>query len=445
MSISKRIASASAANVIGILTTSAVQLVTIPVLAASWGKETFGLWLMIATLPSYFALTDLGFIQAATSDMTMNAAQGKRERVLRTFQSTAILFLVTILVVLTALGGGLLLAWSLTTVDEQSFPVIKTIAILAVYSGFALMSRLTVAGFRANGLYAQGTLLFDSLVFLEGMAMVGVVLRGGGPVAAATTLLLARPVSMAVAYLVLRRELPWLHYGLSHANAREIRRLLKPALSAMTIPAALSVNLQGVVLMVGAVLSPVAVALYIPVRTMSRLAIQITGVINRATMPEIARAKAQRDDGALSRILGFNLLVMGAILLPGCIVFAAIGDQLIALWTGGHLTPPRLFVVLMAAVTLCHGVWYFLSNTLLATNSHMSLTSTFLVAAPLGLVLATLGAQFWGLDGVGAGLLLTELFCLARVLLIFPWSSVRMSDIGQVLRRTLRRGSESQT
>jgi O-antigen/teichoic acid export membrane protein len=438
MSISKRIASASAANSVSILTTSAVQLVTIPVLAASWGKEAFGIWLMIATLPSYFALTDLGFIQAATSDMTMNAARGNREQVLRTFQSTAILFLATIAAVLSVIGAGLAVLDHSGIAEAQDFPIIATIAVLAVYSGLALLSRLTIAGFRANGLYAQGTLLFDSLVFLEGMIMVAVVLSGGGPLAAATTLLCARPVSMVIAYAVLRRKLPWLHYGHAHASLKEIMRLLHPALGAMTVPAAISVNLQGVVLVIGAVLSPVAVALYTPVRTLSRLAVQLAGIINRATMPEIARAKAQADDQALSRILGLNLAVMGLILLPGCLVFAAIGSPLIALWTGGHIVPPRLFVAIMAAATLAHGLWYFLSNALIATNSHMSLTGTLVTSAPLGLVLAGLGGHLLGLNGVALGLLATELFCLGKVLTVFPWTSVQRSDLGLPFR-TIRR------
>ncbi len=79
------------ANAGSIFWITVLQIVTVPVLVHAWGVNAYGVWLMITTIPTYFALSDLGFAAAATSDMTIAFARGERHRVVVTFQSVLLL------------------------------------------------------------------------------------------------------------------------------------------------------------------------------------------------------------------------------------------------------------------------------------------------------------------------------------------------------------------
>ena len=203
------------------------------------------------------------------------------------------------------------------------------------------------------------------------------------------------------------------------ASVSEILRLAKPALAALTMPLSLAVNLQGVVLIIGAILSPSAVAVYTPVRTCSRLLIQVIGVVNRATMPELAKALALSDQGQLWRILKLNGLMIVALLLPGSLVFAGIGKEFVEIWSGGHISPSHQLVILMAVATFMHGTWYFTSNLLLATNTHVELAKYNLAIAAITLALVFGLSQQYGLAGVGIALVLGELLSTIATARVF--------------------------
>lgn len=415
MSVGRRLLSNTIANAAGISMSAVLQIVSVPVLTASWGVEGYGVWLMLTTIPAYLALTDFGFVQAATSDMTMQVARGERGRALRIFQSLwGLVWAVTLTVVCVSslllalrysgIGGGWL--------DAYAAPVF----VLVAYSGLALCFRVILAGFRSTGNYALGALLSDTLALIEGLSILAVAAFGGGHLAAITTILCLRAVGMAVIYGVLRWAVPWLRLGVRQATVGEARRLFAPAFSAMMIPASLSLNLQGVLLVVGAVLSPAAASIFATVRTASRLLIQIVGTLNRAAMPELSAASATGRRRAVARILGLNIASVVLVLVPGAVVFAFCGKAIVEVWSHGRISPDAPFVFLMALVMVVHGAWYYTANMLLATNSHGALAGTLLAASVATVALAVPAAGSFGLEGVAVVLVLNETVCLARVL-----------------------------
>ncbi|MET3614939.1 O-antigen/teichoic acid export membrane protein [Rhizobium aquaticum] len=416
MSIARRIATGSVANLAGVGISALLQLLTVPVLASAWGPERFGLWMMLTTIPTYFALTDLGFAQAATTDMTIKAARQEHESVLATFQSVGLLFVASSATVF-ALSTLLLMPGILSDAQSEYWMIQNAgiIVLLTGYSALALVSQVTLAGFRATGNYAVGTLVYDSLVLVEGLAALLIAFLGGDFRAVAITFIVMRLFGLAIHYSYLRVRVPWLYLGFGHANFEELKRLLAPALAAMMIPVALAINLQGVVLLVGIVLSPASVALLAPVRTASRVIIQVIGVVNRATMPELGRAFGANAEVAISKLLKLNLLMVLVMLVPGGIAFAVFGAQFVTWWSGGHIVPPKSFVEIMALSMVIHGCWYFGSNVLLATNSHTALAKYILGSSIVSLILLVVFAQRFGLVGSAIALALSELINVIAV------------------------------
>lgn len=55
-----------------------IQVGSIPLLLHFWGSFLYGEWIILSTVPSYFALSDLGSADTASTEMTMRIARGDR-------------------------------------------------------------------------------------------------------------------------------------------------------------------------------------------------------------------------------------------------------------------------------------------------------------------------------------------------------------------------------
>lgn len=75
--ITRRILHGIGANGYGLLVTVVVQLAGVPILLHAWGAQLYGEWLILAAIPTYLSMTDLGFSQSAGNDMTAHVARGK--------------------------------------------------------------------------------------------------------------------------------------------------------------------------------------------------------------------------------------------------------------------------------------------------------------------------------------------------------------------------------
>ncbi|QEE43367.1 lipopolysaccharide biosynthesis protein (plasmid) [Rhizobium sp. WL3] len=408
-----------------------LQLVSIPVLVSAWGAENFGVWMMLTTIPTYFALTDLGFLQAATSDMTMSYARGDREQVVKTYQSTFVLLLTVCLGVVSLAVFTLIYLQSNLYSSVASYS--DTLILLVVFAALSLLSRTPLAALRATGQYATGTASYDLIVFAEGLVGLLTAYLGGGFKEVVGAQIAVRLFNMMLMYWLLRTRCPWLTFGTRFASCFQIRALFIPAIAAMAIPVAMAINLQGVVLIVGGLLGPIAVASYTPVRTCSRMALQIVGVMNRASMPEIARASSKGDSAELGQLVKLNAIFIVVFLVPGSVLFGLFGSEFVEIWSNGHIFPDELFVGLVAVATFVHGIWYFISNMLLSTNSHVSLAKYIMASGIISIALSYIGGSQFGLVGVGAALIFAELFCVLAALPAFmKWArSIEVTNARQ--------------
>lgn len=284
---------------------------------------------------------------------------------------------------------------------------------LAAYAAACLLSRVTLGAFRGSGRYATGTLIYDGLQFIEGGLSLAVAALGGGFFGAAMTLLVIRSVSILISWMVLRYTTPVLSIGLKQASKARLKELLPPAFASMSIPVALALNMQGVALVLGAIVSPTATATLSATRTMSRIAVQVISAVNRALVPELSAASARGDQAARARILKLNKLVLIAIVFPAAIAFALLGGPAVSLWTSGRIHPPFVAVAFLAMAMALHCIWFFGTNMLSATNAHSRMAGGLLASSSATVIAAYLLGLHYGLNGAAGAVALGECANLA--------------------------------
>ena len=412
-SVRRRILSGLGANVYGQLVTMVVQLAGVPILLHAWGVQLYGEWLILFAIPAYLSMADLGFSQSAGNDMTARAARGDRSGALAVFQSLAAL-IYTIAAAGLLLGGALL--WRLPLERWLHFQVLDAdalrwvLALLAAEVFAALPNGVNHAGFRAGGDYALHVGLTSTTRLLQFSGIWIMALAGGGPVAAAAAFFGVRVVATMALTLLLVRRHRWLRFGFAHARRAELRRLGKPALANMAIPLAQALNIQGMVLVVGAVLGPSAVVVYSTLRTLTRLALQLVLSVAHAAEPELAVAYGA-DDRSLMRALYVHALRGGLWLaLSAATGLALFGGFILDVWTQGKVAmDPALFAWLLGS-SVGSVLWYSALIVLKAANSHLRAASVYVIASAAAVGLAVVLLQWTGdLADAGMALLIMDM------------------------------------
>jgi O-antigen/teichoic acid export membrane protein len=365
--ILKRLGLGTLASAYGYFVTATLQLVSLPVLVHAWGADVYGKWLMITTLPTYLTLFDLGFSTTATIVMGRKVGRGDYDGARAVFRS--------VLVLSTSISVGLAVIAMISTfflpewiaqrgfLDSQSA---HAIPLLVLYSAAILQTAIISAGLRSTGNYAVGTFFSDNITLTEGLLAVVAAMVGGGFIGAATVLLAGRLIGLGLLSLFLRSQVPWLGLSYKGASLEEIRKLFGPSISISLLPVGLGVSLQGIVVVIGIVLSPAMAAVFASTRTICRFAVQIAATVNRASVPELSHAIGGGRKEIIALILLANVVTAALFILPANIILAIFGRQIVYVWSLGKIDPPNALIIIISAGILFHACWWNTATLLTA-------------------------------------------------------------------------------
>lgn len=386
-----RIVRGVGANAYGNLVVSGVQIALVPVLAAHWGLETYGAWLLLATVPIFLAMSDLGFATAAGTRMIMLVARGERDEAVAVFQSAWSMVLAcsaAMLVLAVAVAWLLPGRWLPQAPGFDSEQARITLTVLIVYGISSLQGGILIGGMRSAGYYPLAAFWSANTILLENLAVIAVVLLGGTPIEAAAALLVCRTAALLGQAFLLRTAAPWLTFGFRQATIAEIKTLSAPAFGVMALPIGQAASLQGTALALGAAAGEAAVPAFAAARTLSRIGLQLTQLVVHAIMPEFSGAVARDDRLAQSAMLLATLACSGLVLIPFAAVLGIFGPRIVDLWTGGAIHASQSLMLVMMASALLGGFWWPLSNLILAMNRHAGYAYPFVALALLSVPVA---------------------------------------------------------
>ena len=414
-----RLFHAIGATSLGPVLTAVIQLVSVPVFLHFWGPKLYGEWLVLSAVPIYLGLTDFGFGCVAANDMTMQVARGERAAALEVFQSTWVLTTVVSVSFGLCVAAGLwafqVEKWFKVTLLSRG-QVAAILCVLCIYVLLDLQWTVIAAGFRCDGNYALGTLLGNIVRFLTNASSIIAVTYHGSPLIAALTLVAVRMLGNWTCQIVLRRKSPWLYYGYRHARFSVIRRLFGPAIAYMALTAGNSFSFQGMTIVVGMVLGPIAVVMFSTVRTLTRFAYQMVDMITNSIWAELSVAFGA-GDRSLARNLHRCACQASLGLSFAAILFLTLfGNSIYGYWTHYNVAMDHHLFHLLLIEVLANSFWFTSSIVPIACNRHERQAVVYLVATGLSLPAAYLLMLWLGLTGAGISLLMVDLCMIAYVL-----------------------------
>ncbi len=391
--IKKRIISGISANLLGQLLTVAVQLLGIPVYLSHWGTQYYGEWLLLFSIPSFLAMSDLGLGTVATTEMAMNVAVGHRDKAAQTFGAvfwTVALFggLLSVLFVL----GALVFPWH-HWLGLQSFTPHEsslTFILLTAYVMGAIVLGLPLGIYRVVGYYGRGQMLNNLFRFAEFIAIIALIMLGCKALLIATAMMTLRWVSLMVVWRDVKKKAPWLSLFPIRWNWKIIRPLAKPSLSMITVYWGQMAVTQGLVTIIGITLGAAQVVVFSTIRTLCNFAKQIIGSINLSVFSEFSISIGNGDLHTARRLHTSSIQANFFLTLIAVAGLQITGAWIMSVWTKGAIDIDEPFFSLYLAYILFNSIWLGSWNMLLGCNQHVGLTRPYIIISMI-----TLAASFF--------------------------------------------------
>jgi O-antigen/teichoic acid export membrane protein len=389
-----------------------VQVVSVPLFLHYWGAALYGAWLMMSAVPAYLSMSDMGFGSVAGNDMALRVAAGDFSGALETFQSTWI-FVLGVSLIAGGLACGVIVATPLGSWLQSTLPAREARLILILFCLYAmgiLQASILLSGFRSDGQYALGALATNLIRFLESGASLALLIWHSGPLRVALALALIRSVATLLVAILLTYKLRWIRFGYGHATWVRIKELGRPALAFMAFPAGNATSIQGMTVLIGVLMGPIAVATFGPMRTLSRFPYQVIDAVKNAVWPELSSAYGARN-WELARKLhrsSCQAAFWFALSAVSGLVFA--GPYIFRLWTRGRLTMNVPCFDMLLLVVVASSFWNTSSAVSLAANRHEMLAMQYLAGTSGALLLGYVMVGRFGLSGAALALLLCDIW-----------------------------------
>ncbi|ETK24469.1 flippase [Pseudomonas sp. FH1] len=430
MSVLKRIVSGIGANSFGQVVNLLIQLVSVPVLIASWGFGAYSEWVVLSAIPTYLALSDLGVTTAASSKVVIWHERG-RLRGARAVYSTSFAFLL-----LAGLSVLLLAVGSLAFFDLFSLLNLKSIRsgdgvlILSALTGYSLLCLLTnmiSIRYRAFKVLPLSSFIMNVIRMLEWSAALLCAYLTQSLVATSLMLLAVRLVGLVSKNLIANRLGITLRFNPSMIGKRAFVTLIKPSIASLAFPIGLALNVQGLIILLSVLLSPAHAAIFGLYRTISRVLVQFSTVVNQSLWPEISYAFSIGDNQLVRKMIRYALkfslpiaCVMGALVV-------VYGGTIFDVWSGRKDDYSSSIMLVLIIGALTHVAWQVYWVALMATASYASFAVVFMLVSIASSLAVFCLAQDYGLLGVCYVLVATEVVLFGFAKRGFHRLEVRMA------------------
>jgi O-antigen/teichoic acid export membrane protein len=400
-------------------TEAVLGLLVLPFNIEHLGTSAYGLWMLAATVTTYFSILDMGYSGALLKFVAQYRARRDERALNEVLSTTFCLFTVFgILMYVAAIGLSLVVDRVFHIAPEQ-VAVARTV-LLIVSLHVAAGTIFGVYGGVINGFqrYDLNNIVGTISSVVTAAANVVVLLLGYGLIELVAVTTAVRLLTCFVYRANAYRVFPGLQTRLSLFRLERLREMTGFSVYMLVIDWANKLNYTVDALVIGAFLGTTAVAVWTVGQRLGDLTHRLANQLNEVLFPSIVDNDVAARAARLQRIFVVGTRLSLAVVVPMAGALILLAHPLVHSWVGAEFAG-SVAVVQLLAVTVIVRVGASTSNTILkGAGRHrlIALTTTATGLCNLGLSIALV--RPFGLVGVAVGTLVPV--CLMAMLVTFP-------------------------
>ncbi|WP_150122710.1 lipopolysaccharide biosynthesis protein [Rhodopirellula islandica] len=391
------------------------QLAIVPLFISAWGPEYFGEWLLISSIPSFLAMSNLGVgTSAATRAVLALGAQNYREA--NSLCLTAIVFIALF-------GGPLLLAVASLALLGFQFPVSSFELLGAPWPVFLILlgsvfPTQLCAPLEAYWIHGQraaaSSMILSTQVAVELVVTAAVVASGGMAFAVSIGILFSK-LSCLVLYAVLSFSMVNRGAGAT-VSFGVLSKLLVSGIGFQLSAVWQAILFQGTLWVAALTLGTTGAAKWGTLRTLCRTGNQVLTLVNQSIAPELQNAIAKDEVGLARELHSAGVMVSIVLSVPMAIALSLFGPMVYEVWTKGMFSVPPFAWWLMSLSLVLHSFWWTSSVVHRASNRPWRINSLGVASAACSAFCMYYLSMAFGVSGLATGLVVFELIMAVFVL-----------------------------
>lgn len=394
-----------------------IQLVMIPIFISTWGKNNYGEWLILTTIPAYLTVSDLGVNVTTTTEICSLVAQNRHEQARSLYQSafSFFTFLSIIFILLYLLITFFLKLNEILGVNNSTeFQVELTLFLLIICTFISHFLGISLGIYRSEGRYDKYQSIMSSIFLLEGVSTLFCLLLGGGIIEIATSYFFIRFCITFFVIMDLKKKYQWFNIGFN--SIVNILPIIPTSIYYTAYTTGYSFIIQGTSFLVGKNLGPSSLVTYNTVRTLVSSIRSFSSIFYGVFLPEYTILISQQKYYKAKKVFYYVFIFTISFSFFLLIIYLLLGNWFLKLWTHGKITPENPFYTLMLCMIFVNTLSNCASNILNATN-YLKIVGflSFLLS-----IISLLVINFIKLDNISQVALVTLVF--ETILFIFTFS-----------------------
>lgn len=364
------------------------QVILVPLFISTRGREYYGEWLILSTLPAYLSASDFGINVTVTNAICASVANNNRTEALKLYHGSNNAFIkLTIIGLFLYIISCIIFDWStiMHTKISTEWEVESSLLFLitSVFCTFFLGSTLSV--FIAEGRYDKYQ---NTLTILQVIDIINIIINlllSGTIFSISISSFILRLFFLWVTILKIKKIYKWFYFGFKN-NLSSIIYLLPTSIYYMITTIAQGLILQGTTYIIGSKLGTIELVSFNTTRTLLNSIKSFVGVFYHSFLSNFTIAFAKNNYKEAKRT--YLQMMVGSILLASsfAIVLYLFGNEIIKYWTVNKVGIDRIVLLILLLSSFFNTLWNASYSVLNSANCNKEIGLSYLIMCIMTIV-----------------------------------------------------------
>lgn len=357
------------------------QVILVPLFISTRGKEYYGEWLILSTLPAYLSASDFGINVTVTNAICASVANNNRTEALKLYHGSNNAFIkLTIIGLFLYIISCIIFDWStiMHTKISTEWEVESSLLFLitSVFCTFFLGSTLSV--FRAEGRYDKYQNILTILQVIDVISITINLLLSGTIFSISLSGFIIRFIFLWILVINTKKTYNWFYMGFTN-NLDVIVPLLPTSIYYMITTMAQGLVLQGTSYLIGSKLGSIELVVFNTVRTLLNSTKSFVSVFYYSFLPSFTVLFARSNYNEAKK--KYWQMIGGSILLSSVftIIFYFFGNSIIMFWTTSKISIEKSVFFILLISSYLNTLWNASYSVLNSANCNKQVGLAYLL------------------------------------------------------------------